>query len=72
MPMLLLVATALAASPPSRPASAVVQATATVRVIAAVRLRLDGSSSSDAPPPRPATLRAADGTTQPAKLIEFQ
>jgi len=72
MPMLLLAAASLAASPPPRPAVTVAQASATIRVISAVRLRLDGSPNSDAPPPRPTMLRAADGTTQSIKLIEFQ
>jgi len=72
MPMLLLAAVALVAAPPSRSVSAVAQATASVRVIAAVRLKLDGSPNSDAPPPRKAQLRSADGSRQPVKLIEFQ
>jgi len=72
MPMLLLAAAALAVSPPPRPAAAAAQATATIRVISAVRLKLDGSPNADAPAARPTVLRFADGTHQPAKLIEFQ
>jgi hypothetical protein len=48
------------------------QATATIRVVAAVRLKLDGSDNPGAPPARNAVLRSSDGTAQPAKLIEFQ
>jgi len=70
--MLLLAATVLVVSPPSRPAAAVAQATATIRVISAVRLKLDGSPNADGPAARPTVLRFADGSHQPAKLIEFQ
>jgi hypothetical protein len=72
MPMLLLAAVVLAAAPPSRPASAAAQATASVQVISGVQLKLDGLLNNDAPPPRRTRLRAADGVIQPAKLIEFQ
>jgi hypothetical protein len=71
MPMLLLAA-ALMASPPPPPTPAVAQATATDRVISAVRVRFDGSHNADAPGPRPAQVRSPDGTVQAAKLIEFQ
>jgi hypothetical protein len=73
MPMLFVALAAIFSSPPPpRAASAVAQATVTIRVISAVRLKLDGSASSDAPPPRSAIVRAADGMNHPAKLIEFQ
>ena len=71
--MFLLAAAALATVPmPPSATSATAQATATIRVIAAVRLKLDGSANPGAPPPRDALLGQADGTSQPAKLIEFQ
>jgi hypothetical protein len=64
---------ALAIAQPQAPqGSAVVQATATIRVVAAVRLKLDGEISPGAPPPRVSSVKMADGTLQPAKLIEFQ
>jgi deferrochelatase/peroxidase EfeB len=71
--MFLIAAAVLASAsiPPHAP-SLTVQATATIRIIASVRLKLDGSQSEGAPPPRNAVLRFADGTSQPAKLIEFQ
>jgi hypothetical protein len=73
MPMLLIAATALAAlTPPPRPVGAIAQATATIRIVTAVVLRLDGSPNEGAPSVRDSTLRGADGTTQQAKLIEFQ
>jgi hypothetical protein len=74
MPMMvLLAAAALAATPPQpRPAAAVAQATATIRIVAAVTLKLDGSVHTGAPRPRECIVRMADGTTQRAKLIEFQ
>ena len=73
MAMILLAAAALATtSPEYRPAAAVAQATATIRVISAVRLKLDAETNTDAPPARPSVFKAADGSVQPAKLIEFQ
>ena len=70
--MVLLAAAALAtASPPPAP-SATVQATATIRVVTAVRLKLDAPDNPGAPAAHDAVLRLGDGTSQPAKLIEFQ
>jgi hypothetical protein len=72
-PMLTLAAIALATMPqPSHAGGAVVQATATIRILTPVRLRLDGSPNADAPPPRDSVIKAADGSSQRAKLIEFQ
>lgn len=71
--MFLLAAAALATvPPPSKPAGAVAQATATIRIVAAVQLKLDGSPNADAPPPRDSIITASDGSPQRAKLIEFQ
>ena len=72
MPMLLVAAAALAATPPTTPVRAVAQAIATIRIVRAVELKLDGSPNVGAPAARESRLRAADGTTQNAKLIEFQ
>jgi hypothetical protein len=73
MPMLLIAAATLAVStPPPRPAGAVAQAIATVRILSAVELKLDGSPNEDAPAIRDSRLRAADGTAEQAKVIEFQ
>jgi hypothetical protein len=66
-------ATALASSTPAaHPISATVQATATIRVVTAVRIRFDGQTNPGAPAVRDAVLRSIDGTTAAAKLIEFQ
>ena len=71
--MVLLAAAALAATPSQpHPIGAVAQATATIRVVSAVRLRLDGAANPDAPPPRDSLVKAADGSAQSVKLIEFQ
>jgi hypothetical protein len=70
--MLLLAAAALVASPPPPRLAAVAQAAATIRVVSAVRLKLDGSPNADAPAPRPTVLRFTDGTNRLVKLIEFQ
>jgi hypothetical protein len=71
--MILLAAASIAtAMPQSRPVTAAVQATATIRVVSAVRLKLDGEPNPGAPPARDSTVKSADGTSQPAKLIEFQ
>jgi hypothetical protein len=71
--MILLFAAALASAPPLVPAAPVTaQATATIRVIAGVRLKLGEASNPGVPPARDAVLRQPDGARQPAKLIEFQ
>jgi hypothetical protein len=70
--VLLAVATLVAATPQSRPIAAVAQATATIRVVSAVRLKLDAPTNADAPRSRDSVVRTTDGSTQPAKLIEFQ
>jgi hypothetical protein len=71
---MILIAAALlatASTPHSAPATAA-QATATIRIVAAVRLKLDAAVNPGAPPARNAVLRLSDGSTQSAKLIEFQ
>jgi hypothetical protein len=72
--LLLAVLSAAIATQPhaSHPVTASAQATATIRIVTAVRLKLDGSENRDAPPVRNVVLRTSDGVTHPAKLIEFQ
>jgi hypothetical protein len=73
--MLLLAATAAAlATPqsPGHPVSATVQATATIRIVSGVSLKFDAPVNPGAPPPRETVIHTADGSTAPAKLIEFQ
>jgi hypothetical protein len=76
--MVLFAAAALATSlappppPPPRPTGAVVQATATIRVISGVALKLDAPSNPGAPRSRNSLIRASDGSLTPAKLIEFE
>jgi hypothetical protein len=72
--MILLAAAAALASPTptAHPVSATAQATATIRVVTAVRLKLDGSDNPGAPATRGTVLRFSDGTTLDAKLIEFE
>ena len=72
VPMIFLVAAALATKAPEPRVRAVVQATATIRVISGVSLKLDGSQNQDAPPARDSIVKAGDGTRELAKLIEFQ
>jgi hypothetical protein len=73
MVFLAAVAAVIAPSPPSgQPVSATAQATATIRVISAVRIRLNGERNPGLPQPRIAILRLNDGSTESAKLIEFQ
>ena len=67
-------AAAATVAPPSKRASAsvvVVQATATVRIISGVRLKLDSPTNADAPAAHD-SLVIADGAQKPARLIEFQ
>jgi hypothetical protein len=72
MPMFVLAAAALATMPPPSRTSATAQATATIRVMRAVELKLDGSPNPGAPPPRDSQVRSADGSSQSLKVIEFQ
>jgi hypothetical protein len=71
MSMLLFAAAVIATAVPPRPEQVVVQATATIRVVAAVRIKLDAPENPGAPSPRDSLVRDPDGTTQPARLIEF-
>lgn len=68
-----LIAAAIAASAPvpTRPPAVVVQATATVRIISGVHLKLDSPTNADAPPAHDSVV-TANGSPQPAKLIEFE
>jgi hypothetical protein len=71
--MIVLAAAALVTLPPQpKPVGAVAQATATIRIVAAVQLKLDGSPNAGAPPPRNSVITASDGSRQRVKLIEFQ
>ncbi|HEX8839830.1 MAG TPA: hypothetical protein VF750_05105 [Sphingomicrobium sp.] len=70
--MVVLAAAALAIQAPHSGVTATVQATATIRVLRAVTLKLDGSANPEAPPVRDAVIASADGTHQVAKLIDFQ
>ncbi|MFL6759810.1 hypothetical protein [Sphingomonas sp.] len=71
--MFMLAAAVLAtAAPHSAANSAVAQATATIRVVTAVRLKLGALNNPGAPSARNAVVRLNDGTAKPAKLIEFQ
>ena len=69
--MVIFAAAALASLPPSQPVRAAVQATATIRVIRGVQLKF-GRDNPDAPPARDCVLKTADGSSQRAKIIEFQ
>lgn len=71
---MLLYAAAIAASAPAsgRPAPAVVaEATATVRIVSGVRLKLDSTINADAPVAHDSKVKA-EGKLQPARLIEFE
>jgi hypothetical protein len=71
--MMLLAAAALATTPPpGHPVAAVVQATATIRIVTAVRLKLDAPANDGAPPSRDSVIRLPDGSIEAARLIEFQ
>ena len=71
--MMLLAAAALATTPPlGHPVGVVVQATATIRIVTAVRLKLDAPANDGAPPSRDSVIKLPDGSTGAARLIEFQ
>lgn len=73
--MLLLVAVpaAVVSAPTSRPTltPVAVEATATVRVISGVRLKLDSPTNPDAPRAHQTSV-TTDGAPHPAQLIEFE
>ena len=69
--MVVLAAAALASLPAQAPVRASAQATATIRVIRGVELKL-GRDNPGAPPARDHVLKTADGSSQHANLIEFQ
>ena len=74
--MVLLAASSLAASSPQAPTrsptAAVAQATATIRVVTGVVVKLGAPTNPDAPPTQETVIHSADGSVAPAKLIEFQ
>ena len=72
MTMFFIAAAAAATAAPLPPTSAHAQATASIRVVQAVRLHLDGSANRDAPRPRLAAVRNRDGTIVAANVIEFE
>jgi len=71
--MLWIAAAAIIASTPQGGATppVVVQATATVRIISGVRIKLDSSTNADAPPAHDSTV-SIEGAQRSARLIEFQ
>ena len=71
--MILLAAAAIASAPPvqNRQPGVAVEAIATVRIVAGVRLKLDSLTNADAPRAHDTTIQA-DGTRRPARLIEFE
>lgn len=54
------------------PAAASAPATATIRIVTAVRLKLDGSENPGIPKARDSIFRDANGADQHARVIEFQ
>lgn len=71
--MILLAAAVLAVTPPPTPRfTASLQATATIRIVSAVRVKLGEANNPGAPAARESEITLADGTRQAAKLIEFQ
>jgi hypothetical protein len=58
-------------APNSTPAPVVAEATATVRILPGVRLKLDSATNADAPRAHDAKI-TTDGTERPARLIEFE
>jgi hypothetical protein len=63
-----------AANPPSPPPRMVVraQARASVRIVAAARVRLGAAPQPDGHAVRPARITVEDGTRRDARLVEFQ
>jgi hypothetical protein len=72
VPMVILAAALITAAPHAQHSFAVAQATATIRIVTAVRVRLDGSDNPGLPRARRGVIKSVDGTARPAELIEFQ
>lgn len=72
MSMMLLAAVAAIAQPGPQAPLALAQATASIRVVAAVRLKLDAYENTGAPRAHQVLIKNADGSSQAARLIEFQ
>ena len=71
--MVLLLAIALTSSIPAHARLAQsAQATATIRVLSAVQIKFGSTGTDGMPPARDTVVKTADGTLQPAKLVEFQ
>ncbi|HZU51398.1 MAG TPA: hypothetical protein VE968_05930 [Sphingomicrobium sp.] len=69
--ILLLPAAVAIAAPPSK-AAATVESTATIRVLRAVTLKLDGSANPELPPPRSTVIKRENGSFDRAKVFDFQ
>jgi hypothetical protein len=73
--MLWLIAAAAAANaappPTGRTAPVVARATATVRIVSGVQLKLDSAVNEGAPAARDSKVQV-NGAEQPARLIEFE
>jgi hypothetical protein len=70
--MMLIAAAALATTPSPGHVTVVSQATATIRIVTAVRLKLDQPLNDGAPPSHDSVIRLPDGSVSQARLIEFQ
>ncbi|QIK78718.1 hypothetical protein G7077_07235 [Sphingomonas piscis] len=72
--MLLALTAATAAAPAQTPSSARarVQATATIRIVQAVRFRVGADRSMEGAAVRDGSVRDSDGRRQPAKLVELE
>lgn len=70
--MFLIIAAALSTTNPPLRVAAEVQATATIRVLRGVTLKMDGSANPDAPAPRATMVTGANGSVERAQLIDFQ
>jgi hypothetical protein len=70
---MILYASATLLTPDAQPrVSATAQATATIRVVEGVRVKLDGSHNKDVPSARATVIKESDGSLNPAKVIDFE
>ena len=69
-------AAALAATPAQtggwRPSAVAAQATASIRIISGVQLKLDASENAGAPLAHDSQVTTEEGQVRPARLIEFE
>lgn len=72
MMTMVFVAALAAAQPQAPPVAATARARATIRILSGVRLRVGAERSEEGHAVERSTMRNADGSRQPAMLVQFE